>query len=52
MAPRTCLIINPAAGKKAGLTTNALGVDDARALLARHGIEADVLCTERADHGF
>ena len=51
MPPRTCLIINPAAGKKAGLTTNALGVDDARALLARHDIEADVLCTERADHG-
>jgi len=52
VAPRTCLIINPAAGKKAGLTTNALGIDDARSLLARHGIEADVLCTERADHGF
>ncbi len=52
MSLRTCLIINPAAGKKAGLTTNALGVDDARALLARHNIEADVLCTERAEHGF
>ena len=52
MPLRTCLIINPVAGKKAGLTTNALGVDDARALLARHGIEADVLCTERAEHGF
>lgn len=48
---RTCLIINPTAGQKAGLTTNALGLDDARALLDRHGIEADVLCTERAGHG-
>ncbi len=51
VAPKTCLIINPAAGKKAGLTTNALGVDDVKALLERHGIEADVLETERADHG-
>ena len=48
---RTCLIINPTAGQKVGLTTNARGVDDARALLARHQIEADILCTERAGHG-
>jgi diacylglycerol kinase (ATP) len=49
---KTCLIINPAAGKKAGVTTNEFGIDDARALLARHGIEATVFCTERAEHGF
>jgi len=47
---RTCLIINPVAGRKAGLTTNALGVDDARDLLARHAIEAEVMCTEHAGH--
>ena len=48
---RTCLIINPTAGQKVGLTTNALGLDDARALLERHQIEAEVFCTERAGHG-
>ncbi len=47
---RTCLIINPAAGQKAGVTTNPVTVDDVRDLLVRHGIEADVLCTERAEH--
>jgi diacylglycerol kinase (ATP) len=51
MGVRTCLIINPTAGQKVGLTTNALGLDDARALLERHGIGADILCTERAGHG-
>jgi diacylglycerol kinase (ATP) len=50
MAPRTCLIINPVAGQKAGLATNNAGLDDVRALLDRHGIAADVLCTERAEH--
>lgn len=48
---RTCLIINPTAGQKAGLTTNALGLEDIRALLDRHGIDAEILCTERAGHG-
>jgi diacylglycerol kinase (ATP) len=47
---KTCLVINPAAGRKAGLTTNRFTVDDARDLLRRHGIEADVFCTERASH--
>lgn len=50
-ALRTCLIINPTAGQKVGLTTNALGLEDIRALLERHEIDADVLCTERAGHG-
>jgi diacylglycerol kinase (ATP) len=48
---RTCLIINPTAGQKIGLTTNALGLDDSRALLDRHQIVADILCTEHAGHG-
>jgi len=47
---RSCLIVNPSAGQKAGLTTNAFGVDDARALLERHGIEAEIWETERAGH--
>jgi diacylglycerol kinase (ATP) len=47
---RICLIINPTAGQKVGLTTNAVGLDDVRALLERHQIEVDVLCTERAGH--
>lgn len=49
-AMRICLIINPTAGQKVGLTTNALGLDEVRALLERHQIEADILCTERAGH--
>jgi diacylglycerol kinase (ATP) len=48
--PRMCLILNPAAGQKAGLTTNRFGLDDARELLARHELPADIFCTERAAH--
>jgi len=48
---RTGLIINPVAGRKAGLTTNAAGVDEVKALLTRHSIDADVFCTEHAGHG-
>lgn len=47
---RSCLIINPTAGQKVGLTTNALGVDDIRALLERHQIDAEIWETERAGH--
>jgi diacylglycerol kinase (ATP) len=47
---RACVIVNPNAGKKFGLTTNAFGLDEARALVERHGIVADVRCTERAGH--
>jgi len=47
---RACLIVNPNAGRKAGLTTNAFGVDDARDLLERHGIAAEIWCTERPGH--
>jgi YegS/Rv2252/BmrU family lipid kinase len=45
------LIINPVAGRKAGLTTNPAGVDEVKALLERHAINAEVFCTERAGHG-
>lgn len=48
---RTCLIVNPNAGRKAGLTTNAFGVDDAKALLERHQIDAEIWETERPGHG-
>jgi diacylglycerol kinase (ATP) len=48
--PRTCLILNPAAGQKAGLTTNRFGLDDARELLAQHDLPAEIRCTERASH--
>ncbi|MCC6173716.1 MAG: diacylglycerol kinase family lipid kinase [Chloroflexi bacterium] len=47
---RTCVIINPTAGHKAGLTTNVFGADDVKELLARHHIDADVYPTEYADH--
>lgn len=47
---RTCLIINPNAGRKAGLTTNALGLEDVSAALARHYIDTTVLPTEHAGH--
>ena len=47
---RACLIVNPNAGKKAGLTTNAFGPDDARSLLERHGIDAEIWETERPGH--
>jgi YegS/Rv2252/BmrU family lipid kinase len=42
--------VNPNAGRKIGMTTNAFGVDDARDLLQRHGIEAEIWCTEHPGH--
>jgi diacylglycerol kinase (ATP) len=50
MSPKTCLILNPKAGQKAGVTTNPFTLDEARELVTRHGIEADFFCTERPDH--
>src|SRR5690349_12918522 len=47
---RTCLIVNPNAGRKVGVTTNGFGVDEARDLLARHKIDAEIWCTERPGH--
>jgi len=51
MSPaRACLIVNPNAGTKIGMTTNSFGVDDARDLLARHDIDAEIWCTEHPGH--
>jgi len=47
---RICLIVNPNSGRKIGLTTNAFGLDEARALFERHEIELDIKCTERPGH--
>ena len=47
---RICLIVNPNAGRKVGVTTNAFGVDGARDLLTRHGIDAEIWCTEGPGH--
>ena len=47
---RICLIVNPNAGRKVGVTTNTFGVDGARDLLTRHGIDAEIWCTEGPGH--
>jgi diacylglycerol kinase (ATP) len=47
---KTCLVINPKAGQKAGVTTNPFTPADAEELLTRHDIQADVLCSERPAH--
>lgn len=44
------VIINPASGKKGGITTNAAGADDVRRLLEEIGIQADIAETEYAGH--
>lgn len=44
------VIINPASGKKGGITTNASGPDEVRAALAENNIEAEILETEYAGH--
>ena len=44
------VIINPASGKKGGITTNAAGPDDVRRLLEDNGIQADIVETEYAGH--
>jgi YegS/Rv2252/BmrU family lipid kinase len=50
VSARACLIVNPNAGRKIGVTTNPFGVDEARDLLTRHGIDAEIWCTERPGH--
>jgi diacylglycerol kinase (ATP) len=47
---RVKVIINPASGKKGGITTNAAGPDDVRRLLEDNGIQADIIETEYAGH--
>lgn len=47
---RVMVIVNPASGKKGGITTNSAGVDDVRRALADNGIEADVVETQYPQH--
>ena len=44
------IIANPHAGQKAGLRTNAYTPEHLRTLLDRHGTEAELWLTERAEH--
>ncbi len=50
MAGAGWLIINPQAGQKAGLPTNAAGPAEAQAALERAGLAVDVHLTEYAGH--
>jgi diacylglycerol kinase (ATP) len=47
---RVKVIVNPASGKKGGITTNAAGVDEVRAALQANDVEADVAQTEYPNH--
>ncbi|MDQ3928376.1 MAG: diacylglycerol kinase family lipid kinase, partial [Chloroflexota bacterium] len=47
---KVAVIINPAAGKKGGITTNTAGIDDVRRVLDTNGIQADFLETQYAGH--
>jgi diacylglycerol kinase (ATP) len=47
---RVKVIINPASGKKGGITTNAAGPEEVRRILESNGIEADIAETEYAGH--
>lgn len=47
---RVKVIVNPASGKKGGITTNAAGSDEVRRLLEINDIDADVVETEYPEH--
>jgi diacylglycerol kinase (ATP) len=47
---RVKVIVNPASGKKGGITTNAAGPEDVSRLLEANGIQADLAETEYPDH--
>ena len=47
---RVKVIVNPASGKKGGITTNAAGPDEVRRLLEANGINADMSETEYPEH--
>ena len=47
---RVMVIVNPASGKKAGITTNAAGTDEVRRILEANNIQADVVETEYPEH--
>jgi len=48
---RVKVIVNPTAGKKGGITTNAAGAADVVTALAQAGIQADVFETRSPDDG-
>jgi diacylglycerol kinase (ATP) len=50
MNSKPAIIANPQAGQKAGLKTNQSGPDDLQDILQRHGVEAELLLTERPNH--
>src|SRR5689334_6463677 len=50
MRDRPVIVANPHAGQKAGFKTNNFGPSDLQDVLARHGVEADLWLTKRADH--
>lgn len=47
---RVKVIVNPASGKKAGITTNSAGLDEVRRVLEENGIQADIVETEYPAH--
>lgn len=47
---RVKVIVNPASGKKGGITTNAAGPEEVRAVLEANGIQADIAETEYPRH--
>ncbi len=47
---RVMVIVNPASGKKGGITTNAAGPDQVRRALLDNGIEADIMETQYPKH--
>src|SRR5437588_7419748 len=47
---RVMVIVNPASGKKGGITTNAAGTGEVRQLLEANNIQADIVETERPGH--
>jgi len=47
---RVRVIVNPASGQKAGITTNAAGTADVRRVLEENNIEAEVIESEHAGH--
>jgi diacylglycerol kinase (ATP) len=44
------LIVNPQAGRKAGITTNAIEPEEAQRILERHGVRVTARMTERQGH--
>jgi diacylglycerol kinase (ATP) len=47
---RTCIIVNPRAGCKAGMTVNTTGPDEIKAAIAAAALDADLVLTTCAGH--